>query len=77
MLSKTKSNIADIKGGENMPKSKMVFRTPKQQSRSSPIIRLQPSVASRIYEIVEQTGLTPSKVVEQMLDFVGEDYSIE
>lgn len=60
-----------------MAATKMVFRTPKQQSRSSPIIRLQPSVASRIYEIVEQTGLTPSKVVEQMLDFVGEDYSIE
>jgi len=60
-----------------MPKNKMVFRTPKQQSRSSPIVRLQPSVASRIYEIVEQTGLTPSSVIEQMLDFVGDDYSIE
>lgn len=56
---------------------KMVFKTPKATDRTNPIIRLQPSVASRIYEIVEQTGLTPSKVVEQMLDFIGENYEVE
>lgn len=60
-----------------MATSKMVFHTPKPTNRSnSPIIRLQPSVASRIYEIVEQTGLTPSKVIEQMLDFIGENYEV-
>ena len=61
-----------------MATTKLVFRTPKPQNRSnSPIIRLQPSVASRIYEIVEQTGLTPSNVIGQMLDYIGEDYSID
>ena len=61
-----------------MANTKMVFRTPKPQNKSSsPIIRLQPSVASRIYEIVEQTGLTPSKVIEQMLDFIGDNYSVD
>ena len=61
-----------------MATTKMIFRTPKAQNKTnSPIIRLQPSVASRIYEIVEQTGLTPSKVIEQMLDFIGDNYSVE
>lgn len=61
-----------------MATTKMIFRTPKVQNKTnSPIIRLQPSVASRLYEIVEQTGLTPSKVIEQMLDFIGDDYSVE
>lgn len=64
--------------GEKMEKSKMIFRTPKTLGKSnSPVIRLQPSVASRIYEIVEQTGLTPSKVIEQMLDYIGDNYTVE
>ncbi|MEE0839487.1 MAG: hypothetical protein U0L72_02920 [Acutalibacteraceae bacterium] len=61
-----------------MSKEKMVFKTPKSVNKSnSPVIRLQPSVASRIYEIVEQTGLTPSKVIEQMLDYIGDNYTVE
>ncbi len=61
-----------------MESPKMIFRTPKPVSRNnSPIIRLQPAVASRLYEIVEQTGLTPSKVIEQILDFIGENYAVE
>ncbi len=61
-----------------MPKSKMVFKMPKpKQVSSSPIIRLRPEVASRIYEIVELTGLTPSQVIQQMLDYIGEDYEIK
>ena len=60
-----------------MATSKMVFHTPKPTNKNnSPIVRLQPSVASRIYEIVEQTGLTPSKVIEQMLDFIGDNYEV-
>ena len=60
-----------------MATTKMVFRTPKpQRQNGSPVIRLQPSVASRLYEIVEQTGLTPSKVIEQMLDYIGDNYSV-
>lgn len=60
-----------------MAKDKMVFRTPKPPAnRTSPIIRLRPTVASRINEIVEQTGLTPSTVIEQMLDYIGE-WSVE
>lgn len=60
-----------------MASQKMVFKTPKPTERSgSPIIRLQPSVASRLYEIVEQTGLTPSGVIEQMLDYIGENYEV-
>lgn len=60
-----------------MAKSQMVFRTPKPSGkRDSPIIRLQTKVASRVYEIVEQTGLTPSQVIEQMLDYIGE-WSVE
>lgn len=60
-----------------MPKSKMVFKVPKPKEASgSPIIRLRPEVSSRIYEIVEQTGLTPSQVIQQMLDYIGDDYEI-
>ncbi len=60
-----------------MATTKMVFKTPKPSNKTnSPVIRLQPNVASRIYEIVEQTGLTPSKVVEQMLDFIGDNYEV-
>ena len=60
-----------------MAQSKMVFKTPKALGRTpSSTIRLRPEVSSRIYEIVEQTGLTPSRVIEQMLDFIGDDYSI-
>ena len=61
-----------------MANQKMVFKTPKPTNRNnSPIVRLSPSVASRLYEIVEQTGLTPSKVVEQMLDFIGDNYEVK
>lgn len=61
-----------------MQKSKMVFKMPKpKEVSSSPIIRLRPEVASRIYEIVELTGLTPSQVIQQMLDYIGEDYEIK
>lgn len=60
-----------------MPKTKMVFQVPKPKEVSgSPIIRLRPEVASKIYEIVEQTGLTPSQVIQQMLDYIGDDYEI-
>ncbi len=59
------------------PERKMVFKRPKATDRTNLTIRLQPSVASRVYEIVEQTGLTPSKIIEQMLDFIGDNYSIE
>ena len=56
---------------------KMIFKTPKTLGKEgSPIIRLQAQVSSRLYEIVEQTGLTPSKVVEQMLDYIGDDYEV-
>lgn len=55
----------------------MIFKTPKTLGKEgSPIIRLQPKVSSRLYEIVEQTGLTPSGVIEQMLDYIGNDYSV-
>ena len=47
-----------------MPKAKMIFKTPKYSADNrSPIIRLRPEVASRLYEIVEQSGLTPSAVI--------------
>ena len=60
-----------------MPNKEMIFKTPKTLGKTmSPIIRLRPEVASRIYEIVEQTGLTPSGVIEQMLDYIGDNYSI-
>ena len=60
-----------------MANTKMVFKTPKPICKaSSPIIRLSNKVASRVYEIVEQTGLTPSQVIEQMLDFIGENYEV-
>jgi hypothetical protein len=59
-------------------KTKMVFVRPKPTSAAtSPVIRLHPRVASRIYEIVEQTGLTPGMVIEQMLDYIGEDYEVK
>ena len=61
-----------------MPKEKMIFKTPKYSADNrSPIIRLRPEVASRLYEIVEQSGLTPSAVIEQMLDYIGVDYEIK
>ena len=61
-----------------MAKEKMVFKIPKPNANipSTPIIRLNPKTASRLYEIIEQTGLTPSQVIEQMLDYIGE-WSVE
>lgn len=60
-----------------MKSSAMVFKLPKPANRTaSPVIRLSTKVASRVYEIVEQTGLTPSQVIEQMLDYIGE-WSVE
>ncbi len=60
-----------------MANNKMVFKVPKPTNKiTSPIIRLSPRVASRVAEIVEQTGLTPSRVIEQMLDYIGE-WSVE
>ena len=61
-----------------MPKSQMICKVPKPMGRvGSPVIRLHPTVATRIYEIVELTGLTPGQVVQQMLDYIGEDYEIK
>ena len=61
-----------------MAKDKMIFKIPKPNTNvpTTPIIRLHPKTASRLYEIIEQTGLTPSAVVEQMLDYIGE-WSVE
>ena len=48
-------------GGDEMKPSVMVFKIPKPANKpTSPIIRLRPEVVSRVYEIVEHTGLTPS-----------------
>ena len=61
-----------------MANQKMVFKTPKATNKyNSPIIRLHPRTASRLYEIVEQTGLTPGMVVEQMLDYIGDNYEVK
>ena len=60
-----------------MATQKMVFKTPKVKDRTNPTIRLHPKVASRLYEIVEVTGLTPGTVVEQMLDFIGDNYEVK
>nr|DAV14541.1 MAG TPA: Ribbon-helix-helix domain [Caudoviricetes sp.] len=55
----------------------MIFKVPQPIGRTgSPVIRLNPNVASRIYGIVELSGLTPSQVIGQMLDFIGEDYEV-
>ena len=60
-----------------MKSNAMVFKIPKPCNKpTSPVIRLRPEVSSRVYEIVEQTGLTPSQVIEQMLDYIGE-WSVE
>ena len=60
-----------------MATSKMVFHTPKPTNKSnSPIIRLTPSVSSRLHGIAEQTGLTPSGVIEQLLDYIGDNYEV-
>ena len=61
-----------------MPKNKMVFIIPKPVGKSgSPVIRLRPEVASRIYQISEDTGLTPSQIIQQMLDYIGDDYEVK
>ena len=60
-----------------MANQKMVFKTPKPTNKgNSPVIRLTPSVSSRINEKVEETGLTPSQIIEQMLDFIGDNYEV-
>lgn len=60
-----------------MKPNSMIFKLPKPTNKAaSPVIRLSTKVASRVYEIVEQTGLTPSQVIEQMLDYIGE-WSVE
>ena len=60
-----------------MQKRRMIFKVPQPIGRTgSPVIRLNPNVASRIYDIVELSGLTPSQVIGQMLDFIGEDYEV-
>ena len=60
-----------------MKSAGMVFKMPKPEIKTmSPVIRLSTKVASRVNEIVEQTGLTPSQAIEQMLDYIG-DWSVE
>ncbi len=57
--------------------NKMVFKTRKPSHiEAKPIIRLTGEVSSRLFEIVEQTGLTPSNVIGQMLDYIGDDYEV-
>lgn len=59
-------------------REKMIFKTPKPiVCKGCPVIRLNTPVASRIYEIVEQSGLTPSQVIEQMLDYIGNNWEVE
>ena len=60
-----------------MASQKMVFKTPKPTFKgNSPIIRLTPSVSSRMNEKIEETGLTPSQIIEQMFDFIGDNYEV-
>ena len=60
-----------------MAKDTMVFYTPEPTKCNSPIIRLTSSVSSRLNRIVAQTGLTPSGVIEQMLDHIGDNYEVK
>ena len=60
-----------------MANQKMVFKTPKPTGKgNSPIIRLTPSCSSRMNEKIEETGLTPSQIIEQMFDFIGDNYEV-